>query len=115
MAFSEFEHKRYEKLLKVFCTTRGPGPHIRAKQRWDYRVTGQSVELLETRPRWNNPSEYSSFGFAKATYVKNTREWKVYWMRADLKWHRYWPCPSVDTLEEFLELVDQDEDSAFKG
>jgi len=115
VAFSEFEQKRYEKLLKEFCTMRGPGPSIRSKLRWDFRITGQSIELLETRPRWNNPSEYSSLGFAKATYVKNSREWKVYWMRADLKWHGYWQCPSVGTIEEFLELVDQDEEAAFKG
>jgi Protein of unknown function (DUF3024). len=36
-------------------------------------------------------------------------------MRADLKWDRYWPCPSVGTIEDFLELVDQDEEAAFKG
>lgn len=115
MAFSEFEQKRYEKLLKAFCATQGPGPHIRAKLRWDFSISGQSVELLETRPRWNNPSEYSSLGFAKATYVRSAREWRVYWMRADLKWHRYEPCPSVKTLEKFLELVDRDEECAFRG
>ena len=36
-------------------------------------------------------------------------------MRADLKWHRYWTCPSVSTIEEFLELVHRDEEAAFKG
>jgi hypothetical protein len=115
MAFSEFEHKRYEKLLKEFCADCGPSPFIRAKLRWEFRITGQSIELLETRPRWNNPSECSSSGLAKTIYVKKTREWKVYWMRADLKWHRYWTCPSVRTIEEFLELVDRDEEAAFKG
>jgi len=115
MAFSEFEHKRYEKLLTEFCTTRGPGPHIRAKLRWDFLITGQSIELLETRPRWDAPSKNSSLGFTKATYVKHSREWKVYWMRADLKWHRSWTCPCVSTIEEFLELVDRDEEAAFKG
>lgn len=64
-----FEHKRYEKLLKEFGTTRGPGPHIRAKLRWDFLITGQSIELLEARPRWIAPSKYSSLGFAKATFV----------------------------------------------
>lgn len=108
-----FEHKRYEKLLKEFCATRGPGPHIRAKLRWDFRITGQSIELLETRPRWNDPSGYSSHVFAG--HLRQTcREWKVYWMRADLKWHRYWACRSVNTIEEFLELVHRDEEAAFK-
>lgn len=26
---------------------------------------------------------------AKATYVKTQNIWKVYWMRADLRWHAY--------------------------
>jgi len=25
----------------------------------------------------------------KATYVRKTGRWKIYWMRADLKWHAY--------------------------
>lgn len=24
---------------------------------------------------------------AKATYVRKTDRWKIYWQRADLKWH----------------------------
>lgn len=42
---------------------------------------------------------------AKATYVKKSGIWKVFWMRADLKWHRYEPVPEVSTLDEFLRIV----------
>jgi len=52
---------------------------------------------------------------AKTTYVKKTGKWKVYWQRADLKWHSYQPTPEVDNLEEFLALVDRDEHGCFKG
>ncbi|MGH8716972.1 MAG: DUF3024 domain-containing protein [Burkholderiales bacterium] len=34
---------------------------------------------------------------AKATYVKAQDVWKVFWQRADLKWHRYDPC-SLEVL-----------------
>jgi len=30
---------------------------------------------------------------AKARYVKIRDVWKIYWMRADCKWHSYPPAP----------------------
>jgi hypothetical protein len=41
--------------------------------------------------------------------------WKVYWQRADLKWHGYQPVPAVRTIEEFLRLVDEDPYATFFG
>ena len=50
---------------------------------------------------------------ARATYVKRQSLWKVYWQRADLKWHLYEPVPEVNTLEEFLRIVEADEYACF--
>jgi len=36
---------------------------------------------------------------AKTTYVKKSGLWKVYWQRADMKWHSYDPMPEVGSLE----------------
>ena len=52
---------------------------------------------------------------AKATYVKSKKVWKVYWQRADLKWHRYDPHPEVNSIEEFLDVVERDEHCCFYG
>lgn len=52
---------------------------------------------------------------AKATYVKAQKIWKVYWQRADLKWHRYDPDPEVKKIEEFLVVVEKDEFGCFYG
>ena len=52
---------------------------------------------------------------AKATYVKSQAVWKVYWQRADLKWHRYDPEAAVQTLEDFLAVVEKDEFCCFYG
>jgi hypothetical protein len=54
------------------------------------------------RPLWRQPDRIIEDAVAKATYVKTQRVWKVYWQRADLKWHRYDPDPEVDSLDEFL-------------
>ena len=115
MALSEFEAKKYERLVHAFVERRRPPPHIRPKLDLGYRITGQSVELFEIRPRWNKPEEKIEESVAKATYVKTQDAWKVFWRRADLKWHRYDPCPEVKHLEQFLALVEADEHACFFG
>jgi hypothetical protein len=42
----------------------------------------------------------------------NTR---VFWPRANLKWHRYQPSPEVASVEEFLDIVQDDEYGCFFG
>ena len=63
----------------------------------------------------NNPSKMMTSGYAKATYVKANKNWKVYWKRADQKWHQYEPKPTVSSLSHFLKLVDEDKYACFKG
>jgi hypothetical protein len=115
MAISEFEIKRCERELQRFMENRRPPPHIRDKLDFGYRIKDQSVELFEIRPRWDNPSEKLESSIAKTTYVKSKKIWKVFWKRADLKWHGYEPKPAVGSIEEFLELVSEDEYGCFFG
>ncbi len=115
MAFSEFERKRYEKQVDAFVERRRPPPPIRAKLDLGFRIKGQSVEIFEIRPLWNDPSRQVEEAVAKATYVKSRDEWRVYWQRADLKWHRYDPEPVVKRLDAFLDIVDKDQYACFFG
>ena len=115
MAFSEFEARRYERLVAAFVERRRPPAHIRSQVDLGYRIKGQSVEIFEIRPFWRDPDEMIEEAVAKATYVKKQNIWKVYWQRADLKWHRYDPDPEVDSLEDFLALVERDEYACFFG
>ena len=115
MALSEFEIKKIEKEVQVFMDRRRPPPHIREELDLWFRIKGQSVEIFEIRPLWRQPGEKIEIAVAKATYVKSQKIWKLYWQRADLKWHRYDPDPEVDTLQEFLGIVDRDEYACFFG
>jgi hypothetical protein len=115
MAFSEIEKKRYEKVVDAFMEMRRPPVHIRKELDLGYQIKGQSVEIFEIRPFWRDPETILEVPVAKATYVETQKVWKVYWQRADLKWHRYDPDPEVGTLEEFLALVDRDECACFWG
>jgi len=113
--FSELEIKRHEKELDAFLEQHRPPPHVRSQVDLAYRIDGQSVELFEIRPRWDNPAEKIEEFVARARYLKSRKEWHVYWMRADLKWHRYDPVPEVRTLKDFLDLVAEDEHACFFG
>lgn len=115
MAFSEFETKKIEKALAAFMQKRRPPLSIRPKLDLGYRIEGRSVQLFEIRPRWDRPEEILEHPFAKATYVRTHRIWKIYWMRSDLKWHGYEPNLEVGSIEEFLDVVDRDEYACFWG
>lgn len=115
MAFSEIELKRIERDIEAFMAKRRPLPHQRSQLDLSHRVVGQSVELFEIRPRWNAPQDLIEQSIAKTTFVKTQRLWKVYWMRADLRWHIYQPLPNVRSFEAFLREVHQDPYHCFFG
>ena len=115
MAFSEFELARIEKIVGSYVERVRPPPHIRPELDISFRVAGQSVEILEIRPRYGNKKEIIESPVAKATYVKARNVWKVFWRRADLKWHPYPPKLQVKTIDAFILLVEQDAHHCFWG
>jgi hypothetical protein len=115
MALSEFEIKRCEKLLGTYLEKRWPPVEIRNELDLGFRIIGQSIEIFEIRPAWRQPGVRIEHSVAKATYVKSSKVWKIYWKRADLKWHGYQPAPQVKTIEEFIAVVDKDEFGCFYG
>ncbi|MGE4297903.1 MAG: DUF3024 domain-containing protein [Desulfovibrionaceae bacterium] len=117
MAISEFEQHRYERLLKDFCERQGPPAHLHDKLQWGFEVDSkkQAVELFEIRSHFADPAQKVHSPIAKTRYVKAQNAWKVYWMRGTGKWVGYEPCPSVRTIEDFLNLVKDDAYCCFFG
>jgi len=115
MAISEFEIKRVEKTMEGYLDRARPPVHIRNELDIGYRIANQSVELFEIRPAFQDPSTKIELAIAKATYVKKEGNWKIYWMRADMKWHRYEPVPDADNLDEFISVIEDDHYGCFYG
>jgi hypothetical protein len=116
VALSELEVARVRKAVGGFVERSRPSPHIRPKLDLGFSLSGQSVELFEVRPVWRGtPGQKRRHPFAKATYVRTKRRWRVFWLRQDLKWHGYEPAPVVATIEEFLTLVQEDRHACFFG
>jgi hypothetical protein len=100
---------------EAFLEERRPPLEIRSQLDLAYRIDGQSVLVYELRPRWNNPAEIMEEPVAKTTFVQTQNQWKVFWMRADMKWHGYSPKPTVKTVQAFFKLVDDDKHACFFG
>jgi hypothetical protein len=115
MAFDELTRHRVIKAIAAFVKSHRPPPSIRKELDLSYRLTNQSVEIFEIRPRWQHPDETIECPVAKATFVKTQDVWKIYWMRQDLKWHSYPLLPEVNFIEEFLEEVALDPSACFWG
>lgn len=115
VALSEIDIKRCEKIVGAFVERRRPPPDLRAQVDLAFRIRGQSVEIFEIRPVWNDETRTIEHWIAKATYNRGKGIWKLYWQRADLKWHAYQPVPEVTALEQFVAVVDADEYGCFFG
>jgi len=74
-----------------------------------------------TAPNWHgsqrsaDKTKLQEHSIAKATYNNSKRNWKVFWQRADLNWHSYFPNPEVASIEDFLAIVQKDEHGCFFG
>ena len=114
MALTEFEQALVEVKMDEFIQKNRPPVELRNELDLAYRIEDQSVILFEKRKAWNS-DEIIEEPAAKTTYVKTHKEWRIYWQRADLKWHRYEPTPSVNCLEDFIDEVDEDSFACFWG
>src|SRR5258708_29503074 len=95
VTLSESEIKRCEKLVAEFIERRRPPPRLRKDVDLAFRMKGQSIEIFELRAHWSGSGKPVEHPIAKAAYNKSSRSWKIFWQRADLKWHRYEPLPEV--------------------
>jgi hypothetical protein len=92
-----------------------PPEEIRAELDIGYKIDNQSIFLFEIRPDWIDPTIFREYNYAKATFVKAQNHWKIFWLRASMKWESYQPNPYANQLEDFLQIVERDEYGCFKG
>jgi hypothetical protein len=115
MAFTAKQTADIETAMEDFMARRRPPLEIRDKVDLGWRIERQSVVIYSIRPFWRDDSPKIEEPAAKATYNRKTNRWKIYWMRADLKWHSYPPQPEALFFDEFLAVVDEDENCCFWG
>ncbi len=115
MPFTEFERTANHAALKWFLSRHEPPPHIKNQLDFGCAIVGYTIELLESRPDWEDKSTHRQRPFAKIRYVRRQDEWRLYWMRGNLKWHLYEPAPVHQSLQDALAVVDEDHYGCFFG
>jgi len=115
MAINTLQTLEVIEVMENFIFRIRPPEHIRGKIDIGYRIDNQSITIFELRPQWDRPEIIREHPFARTTYVKNKKYWKIFWMRADLKWHGYSPQLTVSTLREFTKVVEEDKFHCFFG
>jgi hypothetical protein len=98
-----------------FWSRRRPDPSMRDRIREGQRISGYTIELFYVRPAYLRPGELTESPIAKLQFVRSRDIWKIFWKRADLKWHGYEPCPQVPTLADALRVLDEDAYCCFFG
>lgn len=116
MAFTELEIAEHTFTLEQhFWAHRRPPLHLRDKVREGQRFTDQSIELFLVRPAFQRPGEHIEESIAKVTYVRSKAVWRLFWKRADNKWHRYPPQPEAKSLTKALAVIHADVNGCFFG
>lgn len=76
------------------------------------KVKGGYV-LIETRPPWDGSSgPWTRSPIAKIVFHKPSQFWKIYWMRANMKWYFY---ARYKRLSKALMVIKEDKDGCFWG
>ena len=110
MPLPETEQHRVQKLFQAFCEKRVP-PHARDKIKLIYKVTGNKVVLIESRPYFDDPTRWSEMPIAQFEYNKANLHWTLYaYNRND----RRIPF-AKGTLEKLINVVDIDTTGIFWG
>jgi DUF3024 family protein len=116
VAFSEIELKKIDKLVGGLCRSKTK-PDIRDQLRFEYEIKNHNVYIWEVRPVFFDPTQETKHGVARFQFIRTRNRWKLYWMRADLKWHAYEPEPgqAMTDLKEQVAEVENDRYGAFFG
>lgn len=113
MAFNEAQLKEIMIEAAIFLEENRPPAEIRHLLDLNYYIKDQSVILCELRPDLKKDNSKICSEGAKATYVKNSNTWKVYRKDQYLNWKRYEPLPTVEKLQDFFQLVEEDKQGYF--
>jgi len=112
MAFTANELDKINYEMNTFILKRRPPKNVRNQVDLSYKVEKQSIVIFEIRKMFQQEGMVD-IPIAKATFIMKENKWKIYWQRADLKWHLYEPKKEVKTVKAFLKVVDEDEYCCF--
>ncbi len=115
MALPDTQVRACFEAVGAFLAKRRPPPEVRDQLDFRADISGSDLIVVEVRPAFKDPSKKIEHPVAKAKWVEIRKVWRLFWMRADLKWHSYEPKPEAATIGAVLAEVDRDPHGCFFG
>lgn len=114
MALTEAQTLECLREIGAFIKKRRPTEEIRDKLDYRGEVIKSEVLLSAVRPRSGTGEPFVS-PIAKIKWIGTQSAWVLYWMRADLKWHRYSPSRPIRSLGDAFTEINKDPYGCFFG
>jgi len=101
--------------LGAFCERRVPAT-VRDQLRLELEFTGNHVTLVESRPYFRDPSQWTRLPVARFRFNAAAGTWSLDCPKLSEKdsWRPY-PVPPSRDLERLIRVIDQDERGVFWG
>jgi hypothetical protein len=114
MNLPEFTKKLVETKLADYCERKIP-EHVRDKVRLIYKIIGNKVTLLETRPFYCDPLTWTQTPIAQFRFDPATQQWALYFMDRNARWRLHERVEPNAVFENILEEIDRDSIGRFWG
>lgn len=114
MPIPPIQKQLVEKLMQRYCDGKIPKA-IQDKIRLSYKIRGNIITLIESRPFWQDETRWIDAPVAQICFDNDTRAFTLYCADRNGKWHLYdFIKPSTD-LEVILMEIDADPTGIFWG
>ena len=114
MAIPALKKRLAETQLAKFCKTRVP-PKYQNEIRMSYRIRGNSITLIESRPAMFGKKEWTEMPIAQFRYSDADAKWTLYCADRNDKWHLYTECDPAADIGVLIDEVDADPTCIFFG
>ncbi|MDQ5985090.1 MAG: hypothetical protein CSYNP_00794 [Syntrophus sp. SKADARSKE-3] len=114
MALSEFTRKLIETKLTEYCDKRFP-KDIQDQIKLIFKIRGNNVTLIETRPFYRDPSIWTEVPVAQFRYDEPSHKWFLYYPDRNSRWHSYSGVIPTANLDVIFKEIDRDPTGIFWG
>lgn len=83
--------------------------------RLKFKIRGTHVTLIEARPHWSDPSEWTELKVAQFRYDPAGNQWSLFCSDRNEKWLRYIDLSPSPRIDDLLEEIDDDPIGIFWG
>lgn len=114
MPLPEFTRKLIKTKLTEYCQDRIP-ELARNQVKLIFKMNGNKVFLIETRPYYKDPSIWTETPVAQFRFDTETKKWLLYSADGNSKWLPYDLVKSSADFDDLLRALDRDPTGAFWG